>query len=196
MIKMKNLWSLLTIMMAALVSISLTACGGDDDDDHGGSNNGGGGTSSGIYGYYTRQDWNGFLDLYDDTHTYQFNSQGEIIAVYNGNVSWMDYNISNLGDKEVYYIPDDETFIKYTGAYYKEGASAAAGKELLYRLNYSGLGTLGLYAESKRYFTYWRDGNKLYTTEDGWTVYTVTSTGIIPDGGSFVYSKYDPNTVY
>ena len=40
MVKMKNLWSLLVIMMAA-VSLSLTSCGGGDDDAPGGNNGGG-----------------------------------------------------------------------------------------------------------------------------------------------------------
>lgn len=41
MVKKKNLLSLLTIMMAAMVSISLTSCGGGDDDEPGGNNGGG-----------------------------------------------------------------------------------------------------------------------------------------------------------
>lgn len=44
MIKKKNLWILLTIMMVAMVSMSLSSCGDDDDD-------GGSSTVSGLYYY-------------------------------------------------------------------------------------------------------------------------------------------------
>lgn len=53
MVKKKNLLSLLTIMMAAMVSISLTSCGGGDDDEpggnNGGGNNGGGSTTEQVF---------------------------------------------------------------------------------------------------------------------------------------------------
>ena len=196
MSKMKFLWSMLVVIMALVVSFCLTACGGDDSDDNGGGN-GSGNTSSGIYGYYIRQGRNYWLDLFADEGPYKFNLQGEIIQERTwpwGSVT--EENMSHYNDYVVYYIPDDETFIRYYGAYYRENAPAAASKQLLYRLNYGTLGTLGLYAEYTYYYTYWREGNKLYTTEDGWTVYTVTPSGIIPDGSSFVFSKYDSNQIY
>ena len=182
------------ILCGMMIATSFTACGGDDADDDGGN---GGSSYSGIKGYYIRQDSNGWLDLFADEGPYKFNMQGEIIQERTwpwGTVS--EENMSNFDDYVVYYIPDDDTFIRYEGAYYRENAPAAASKQLLYRLNYGTLGTLGLYAEYTYYYTYWREGNKLYTTEDGWTVYTVTPSGIIPDGSSFVFSKYDSNQIY
>ena len=199
---MKN-WmkSMLIVFCGMMIVTSFTACGGDSDDDENGGGNGN--TSSGITGWYIRKDLaNEINNPYSvSTTSYKFNMQGEIIAIVNW--PWetvpSEENVSGFtwhGNDAVYYIPDDETFIKYYGSHYRENAPAAAGKTLLYKFNYSNLGTVGLYAEDTYYYTYWRDGNKLYTTEDGWTVYTITSSGLIPDGSSFVYSKYDPNTTY
>lgn len=187
----KIFWYLLTITMT---SFSLVACGGDDDDNGSGSSS----SSSGLTGYYIRQDMKGFwLDLVSDDTTFKLNSEGEIIGV----TTWpwgetSEQNMSGGSSDIVYYIPDNETFIKYCAGYYKENAPAAGNKTLLYRFNYGNLGTLALYAKYTYYYTYWREGNKLYTTEDGMTIYTITSSGLIPDGSSFLYSKYDPDTVY
>lgn len=188
--------SMLVVLCGMMMAISFGACGGDDDD---GPNNGGGNgnTSSGIKGWYIRQDMKGFwLDLVADEYTFEFNMQGEIIGVSHMWGEEQRQNFSGGSGQEVYYIPDDETFIKYEGGYYRENAPAAEGKTLLYKFNYKNLGTLGLYATYTYYYTYWIEGNKLYTTQDGWTVYTITPSGIIPDGGSFLFSKYDPDKVY
>lgn len=192
---MKKFYFLAMMFAASVMTLTFSACGGDDDD--GNEGNDGNSSSSGLTGWYIRQDRNSWLDLFADEGPYKFNLQGEIIQERTwpwGSVT--EENMSHYNDYVVYYIPDDETFIRYYGAYYRENAPAAASKQLLYRLNYGTLGTLGLYAEYTYYYTYWREGNKLYTTEDGWTVYTVTPTGIIPDGSSFVFSKYDPNQIY
>lgn len=194
---MKRFYFLAMMLAAGIMTLTLTACGDDDnkDNDGGGSYYEDTSTSSGITGWYIRHDMAGFwLYLYSDDYTYSFNMEGEIMGVSSsyGTVQ----NFSNGEVQEVYYIPDDQTFVKYSTCLYRENAPAASGKTLLYRFNYPNLGTLGLYAVSTTYYTYWREGNKLYTTDDGWTVYTITPTGIVADGSSFVYSKYDPNKVY
>ena len=199
---MKN-WinSMFLMLCSMMMVISFTACGGDDGGDVNGSSSGGNSsTSSGVTGWYIRQDLKGFsLDLYSDTYNYKINSQGEVIGVgyawpFEGDESSM--SSGNGFNPEVYYIPNDDTFIKYETTLYAENASAANGKEMLYRFKYGNLGTLAYYATESSYYTYWQDGNKLYTTEDGWTVYTITSTGIVPDGSSFIFSKYNPSTIY
>lgn len=184
--------NLLVIMMAATVSISFTSCGSDDDD---------GDTSSGLIGWYIRQDLKGdVLDSWTDSFDFTFNMQGEIIGT--GKAWPWEGEEENMTEwsksmpSTVYFIPDNETFIRYYAGYYRENAPAAENKTLLYRFNYGSLGTLGLYAEHAYYYTYWREGNKLYTTEDGWTVYTITPSGLIPDGSSFAFSKYDPDKIY
>ena len=194
---MKNIVkSMFVVLCSMMITATFVACGGDDNDDNTGGG-GGSGTSSGLTGWYIRQDLKGFwLDLVADDSTYEFNMQGEIIGVAHMWGSEQRENMSEGPGQEAYYIPDDETFIKYEGSYYKQNASAAQGKTLLYMFDYKNLGTLGLYAKYTYYYTYWREGNKLYTSEDGWTVYTITPSGIIPDGSSFVYSKYDPDIVY
>lgn len=48
--KTKNyLWSLLTIMMVAMLSVSMISCGGDDDDDFTPNSGGGSSTNTGDY---------------------------------------------------------------------------------------------------------------------------------------------------
>lgn len=48
--KTKNyLWSLLTIMMVVMLSVSMISCGGDDDDDFTPNSGGGGSTNTGDY---------------------------------------------------------------------------------------------------------------------------------------------------
>ncbi|MBR4898982.1 MAG: hypothetical protein IKZ48_09380 [Prevotella sp.] len=183
----------LVIAMAATASFSLTSCGSDDDDDKG--------TSSGLTGWYIRQDLKGnVLDSWANSFDFTFNMQGEIIG--KGKAWPWDGEEINMTEwsrdmvTTVYFIPDNETFIRYYAGYYRENAPAAGNKTLLYRFSYGSLGTLGLYAEHTYYYTYWREGNKLYTTEDGWTVYTITPSGLIPDGSSFAFSKFDPDEIY
>ena len=45
--KKRNLWSLLAVLMVAMLSVSLVSCGDDDDDDEGGSS----ASLSGLYYY-------------------------------------------------------------------------------------------------------------------------------------------------
>lgn len=67
-IKKKCFWSLLTLMLAAMVSLSLSSCGDDDDDDGGG--NPLVGTWSCSSHYIDRISFN------DGTDTYTFKSNG------------------------------------------------------------------------------------------------------------------------
>jgi len=194
---MKRFYFLAMMLAAGIMTLTLTACGDDDNKDNdGGAYNTS--TDSGLIGWYRRQNSGNLEDWAKDGQTLAFDSEGRVVVLES--VPWMDdvleFNISELATEPVYYIPDDETFIKYTGQFYKENSLAAGNKELLFRYYCVGLGYVGVYAESTQYYTYWREGNKLYTTEDGWTVYTVTSSGIIPDGTSTLFSKYNPSQEY
>lgn len=126
MIKMKNLWSLLTIIMAAMVSIGLSSCGSDDDDNDG---NGGSGSvdMSGFIGkVYSKTEESvdhsktyevGFLspyfatvhkygkDLdpdYDKGTIWNYWDQGEVSCMYttSGNKISVQYDNSILGEPE------------------------------------------------------------------------------------------------
>lgn len=192
-------FSFFAMMLAAsVIMFTFTACGGDGDDKDGGGGASGTSTDSGLIGWYKKQDAGGLENLVSDGQTIGFDSQGNVViyepAPWGSDV--LEWQVSAWYTETVYYIPDDETIIKYTGHYYKENSPAAGNKVLLFRYNCVGLGYVGVYAESTQYYTYWRDGNKLYTTESGWDIFTITSTGLIPDGGSTIYTKYNPNQSY
>ncbi|MBR1687924.1 MAG: hypothetical protein IJ710_05235 [Prevotella sp.] len=71
--KKSILWSVLAIMMAALVSVGTTSCGSDDDDNGGGANNAVG-------------TWYGTSSSYDEdselTLTFNADGTGTYVAVY------------------------------------------------------------------------------------------------------------------
>lgn len=194
----KHLWSILTVLAVMLLCVGFASCGGDDDDKKDGYGGNSTSTDSGLIGWYKPQDSGNLEGWLKDGDTMDFDSQGNVV-VYTP-VPWgsgvIDMDLSSLTRETVYYIPDDQTIIKYYGYYYKENSSAAGNKELLYRYFCVGLGYVGVYAGATQYYTYWREDNKLYTTESGWSVFTITSTGLIPDGGSTIYVKYDPSQVY
>ena len=189
MITKKNLFlSLLAIMMVAMVSMSLSSCSKDKDDDSG----------SDLTGWYARTDLMTFwLELVDDDYGYfEFNSQGEVIYVstmWGGSRQNYSTGIYNYDDP-VYNIVDDNTIIRYYGSIYEYDSYAALGKKLLCKFYYPPLGMLGLYEHSAQYFTYWTDNNTLFTTE--YETYLITSSGIIPNGSSFTWYKYDPEDTY
>ena len=84
-------------------------------------------------------------------------------------------------------ILDDQTLVFYIGHLYEDGASH---NEALYTF-YAGsiFGNMTYYG-TPTYYTYAKVGNKLIVSNGD--VYTVTSNGLIKDGSSAFWSKYDP----
>lgn len=185
-----------------MLAMSFVACGDDDDSKGGNSGNG----SATNVGWYARSDiqsrvmssldsWNKPGDCYCSA-----NSQG-VIQCYITTFGTPTEPSFAFSDADAYFtwetfynIVDNNTIVKYTGAIYEYGASAAAGKKLLYKFNYGSLGTLALYAVSTQYYTYWIEDNKMYTTE--YEIYTITSSGLIPDGSSYMLAKYNPEDTH
>ena len=192
--KKYRFWSVLAIMMVAVLSVSLMSCGGDDDDEDSGG-------SSGIVGWYANsKDINGgiieWIDMVDGWqkesaemfgNSYQglsFNRQGELLIdgdVYNGRY-------------DVYNIVNSNTIVRYYGHVCQYGAPIASNETFLFKFEHNTLGTLALYGYQSFYYSYWIDEGKLYSTEP--EIFTITSRGIIPDGSSDVYIKYDPENTY
>lgn len=84
-------------------------------------------------------------------------------------------------------ILDDQTLVFYIGYLYEDGAS---NNEALYTF-YAGsiFGNMTYYG-TPTYYTYAKVGNKLIVSNGD--IYTVTSDGLIKDGSSALWSKYDP----
>lgn len=85
-------------------------------------------------------------------------------------------------------ILDEQTLVFYTGWLYEDGAYNAG--EALYTF-YAGsiFGDMTYYG-TPTYYTYAKIDNKLIVSNGD--IYTVTSSGLIKDGSSDLWSKYDP----
>lgn len=208
--KMK-LWSMMLLMVMALPLV--VACG---DDDNKPDVNGGGDKSDDITGWYVQggvddidNTLDNILNSYkenDPNHGYLWShmeKEGGEIILYKlipnnwGITSEEVYNVSTSAlNWDVLHVVDKNTIVRYRANIYAIYADKASGKQCVYLFSYPRLGTiLALYAYQSWYYTYWlEDGNKLYTTENKF--YTVTSMGLIPDGSSTMYFKFDPDEVY
>jgi len=189
-------------MMVAMVSLSISSCGNDDDD--------GGGTGSGLKGWYT--------NLNDVAKQSDFNklneaiNNGEVLSSYRYGgqthtyVASRDLFIDSDGmynDSDAYFgrlrfsiqtlinairIVDDHTLVFYVAWLYEDGASS---DDVIYKL-YAGsiFGNMTYYG-SGSYYTYVKVENKIVVSNGD--IYTVIDGGLILDGSSEKWSKYDPN---
>lgn len=85
-------------------------------------------------------------------------------------------------------ILDDNTLLFYVGYLYEDGSDA--GEELYSFYAGSIFGQMTYYG-TPTYYTYAKVDNKLIVSNGD--IYTVTSNGLIKDGSSDLWSKYEPN---
>ena len=85
-------------------------------------------------------------------------------------------------------ILDDNTLLFYVGYLYEDGSDA--GEELYSFYAGSIFGQM-IYYGTPTYYTYAKVDNKLIVSNGD--IYTVTSNGLIKDGSSDLWSKYEPN---
>lgn len=202
----KCFWSLLPLMLVAMASFTLSSCGDDDDDD-------GGGLGSGLKGWYT--------DLSQVAKQSDFNvineaiNNGEVLSSYRygGQVHKHIASYDEFIDSDGLYhdwdasfgrlrftiqtpivairIVDDQTLISYNPMLYIDGAS---NEDAVYRL-YAGpiFGNMTYYG-SGSYYTYAKVDNKIIVSNGD--IYTVVDGGLIKDGSSGKWSKYDPTKRY
>lgn len=85
-------------------------------------------------------------------------------------------------------ILDDNTLLFYVGYLYEDGSDA--GEELYSFYAGSIFGQMTYYG-TPSYYTYAKVDNKLIVSNGN--IYTVTSNGLIKDGSSDLWSKYEPN---
>ena len=192
------------LILAAMALPTILACGGSDsdgDDNHG---NDGGGVSNSAVGWYVeggKDDIAKILDLYTYDNCYwDINSNGELvnykrIFTNTGVKTEFQFNFSTSAENwDVLNIVDKNTIVRYRANVYFSNARSMSDKTKLYTFGYNGLAyLLALYPYQSWYYTYWIDDGKLYTTEP--SIFTITSNGLIRDGSSKVYVKYDPDEV-
>lgn len=85
-------------------------------------------------------------------------------------------------------ILDDNTLLFYVGYLYEDGSDA--GEELYSFYVGSIFGQMTYYG-TPSYYTYAKVDNKLIVSNGN--IYTVTSNGLIKEGSSELWSKYEPN---
>lgn len=199
-IKRKSIWSLLTLMVTAIVSLSLFSCGDDDDDDN---------LGSGLKGWYTdlsivatESDFdiiNEAIDNHEVLSSYRYGGQThEHIASYyefissDGRYSDSKADFGRLRftinpQILVIRIVDDATLIFYYGWLYIDGRGPG---DAVYKL-YAGriFGDMAYYGDPT-YYTYAKVDNKLIVSNGD--IYTIVDGGLIKDGSSSKWSKYDP----
>ena len=125
-IKKKCFWSLLTLMLVAMVSLSLSSCGDDDDDDGGG--NPLVGTWSCSSHYIDRVSYDGGTDTYtfksngtyewkcrgwdNESGKYYYNNSLSTLTITNQKGTTWVYVIPTLTDS--YFVMIDEDGDSYT----------------------------------------------------------------------------------
>lgn len=119
-------------------------------------------------------------------------------SLFSTDGSWINYNSSKYGTIpttiSVFKIESSNTIIYYFTTLRKTSSSSFGTK--IYPIitssdkdYYETIGTLSYYG-SPTYYTYYKDGNKLYVTNGD--IFTITSTGLIKDGSSAKYTKFTP----
>ena len=179
-----RIWSVLAIIMAAMLSISLTSCGSDDDDDNG--SGGGGGITSGQW-YFNGNPWRAAL-MKMNIEAAKYYGNG---LVLNNVINESYSGITSC----VIHIINDNTLQVLSDDYVCQDGTSATGKQLLYRWNSPDFGTLGFYCSNSNTYTYDEyEDNKIYVYTWG-KFFTVAGDMLIMDGGDTFYS-YNPETEY
>ena len=195
----KNFFYWMTILMVAIVSVNLMSCG-DDDDDEG---------SSGMKGWYTvlgdlpsQSDFNKLNEAINKQEVLSSYTYGGKKYTY---VASRDLFINSDGsyqDDDAYFgrlrftiknpinairIVDDNTLISYVAFLYIDGASTG---DVVYQLDGgSNFGRMTYYGHGS-YYTYVKVDDKIIVSNGD--IYSITSGGLIKDGSSSMWSKYNP----
>lgn len=194
MIKKKNLWRLMPIMMAAIAIIGLSSC---EKLSEGGQGS--------LTGWYTdlsqvakQSDFNAINEAIDNEEVLSSYRTGKYIASYDLFIgSDGQYNDSAASFGRLRFtiptvintirIVDSNTLIFYVGYLYVDGRGYG---DAVYKL-YAGriFGNMAYYG-SPTYYTYAKADNKILVSNGD--IYTIVDGGLIKDGGSSRLSKYDP----
>ena len=194
----------MTIIMVVMLSVGLSSCGNNDDGD---------GASSGLKGWYTDlskvakqsdfEEINKAIDNNEVLSSYRYGGQihyhyatrDEFIdsnGCYNDSkASFGRLRFSIFTPIEAIHIVDGNTLLDYNATLYEDGRGPG---DAVYRLNAGRIfGNMTYYATPiNRTYTILED--KLIVSNGD--IYTIVDNGLIPDGSSRRWSKYDPNKRY
>ena len=183
--RIKCFWSVLAIMMAAMLSLGLTSCGGDGDDDNNGS--GGGGDNISEQWYFNGNPGRAENMKIKIDATKFFGNELVLNNIINGTYSGISSCVIHIIDKNTLQVLSDD--------YVCQNGNGASGKQLLYRWSSPDFGTLDFYCSNPVTYTYDRyEDNKIYVYTWG-KFFTVAGNMLIMDGGDTFYT-YDPETEY
>ena len=204
--KKQHLSFLLTCAYCMLLCVSLTACPDDKDDD--------GNVPSGLKGWYTDLSYvakesdfdelNEAINNHEKLSSYYYG--GEQHTYYATRDFFFPYGDGMYSDSNGHYgrlrfsihtlinaiqIVDDQTLLFYCAILYEDGA---INEDAVYKF-YAGpiFGNMAYYGEGY-YYTYAKVDNKLIVSNGD--IYTIVSGGLVKDGSSGVWSKYDPSKRY
>lgn len=193
--------NMLVFAAVAIMGFCLASC--KDDEDAPGT---GGGTDSGLVGWYT--------DLSKVPNSYSFSSHDYQIGLQSigsgfSRESFFDdegcfddrvlVDRVRIKSKVIYVvrIVDNSMIQSMTGLLCEDGANYGKKKDMVpvYKL-YAGrnFGNLIYYAQQPAYYTYVKQGNKIIVTNGD--IYTIVDGGLIKDGWTGTWSKYDPSKIY
>lgn len=194
--------NMLVFAAVAIIGLGFTSC--KDDEDAPGT---GGGTGNELVGWYT--------DLSEVPNSYSFSSHNYQIGVQSIGLGFpresffddegcfddrvLEVDRIRIKSKFIYVvrIVDNSMIQSMTGLLCDEGADYGKKKDMVpvYKLYAgSGLGNLIYYAQQPAYYTYVKQGNKIFVTNGD--IYTIVDGGLIKDGSTGTLSKYDPSKIY
>lgn len=194
------LYKILSTTIASLILVCLISCGENDDDYNNGSD---------VRGWY-------ILDAAKASDFDVINEairSKEVLSSYrhatyvatkelflengwysdsNAKFGRLRFTIQNIAN--AINIIDKNTLAFYSASLWPEGECAESGHELVYRL-YAGpiFGDMAYYGRPT-YYTYQKNGNKIFVSDGD--IYTITSSGLIKDGGTTMWKKYNHDKQY
>lgn len=188
-------------ILAILIGCTFTACSDEDEKDNG----------NGLVGWYTfcttnASDFDVINQAIYSEEVLKSYKHATYIAtkelfLENGWYSDSDAKFGRLRFTIENYINainiiDDNTLCLYGASLWPEGkCNEKNHDELVYKL-YAGpvFGNMAYYGSPISYYTYQKLENKIFVSNGD--IYTISSSGLIKDGGSDLWKKYDRNKQY
>ena len=196
----------MTLLGIMLLVLCIVGCTKPDD----GNQNGNGSNSNGLIGWYADKNRVGkqsdFNEINKAINNHELLSSYPTIGNYyyasrelflnNGMYSDSDAHFGRLrfsvpNPITVYRILDNQTFLLYNPFLYEDGAGSG---EAVYKLYAGSIFGNMTYYDNPTYYTYYKSDNKLFVSNGD--IFTITGIGLIKDGSSAVFSKYDPTKRY
>ncbi len=192
----KNITLFFAILMMAVISVSLTACGDDDDISKG--------WYTDVSAIATASDFEEINKAIENNEVLSTYGKTKYVASYDlffyddglykdGNAYFGRLRFSIPSCINVIHIVDDHNLIMYS-AYLRKENTVPSNEDVVARI-YAGriFGNL-VYSGQPRRRTYAKEGEIIVTTDGD--IISIVEGGFYVDGFSGFWSKYDPNKRY